>query len=110
MIGDKNSQPKNSQEDEKTTVLDPKNPPFIPGTIQSITGSEIVFMSAGQSRTAEINRNTKFTKQSNNGDAATIIPAQPSEFAAGADIIVFFSEPPKNNVYSAHTIQLVIPN
>ena len=91
-----------------TQTFDPKNPNFIFGKVVKADADKVTFTTNGQTYTANIDVATILIKQAKDKNGVyTNVDAQPSEFKPGTSIAVYFTTPPKDNVYNAYKIQIV---
>ncbi len=94
-------------ENTQQKAFDPQHPNFVTGEVMNASAEKIEFRSAGVTYTAQINSQTIFTKQINDGKSVKLGQASIGDFKAGQLITVFFSKDPKNNTYQADKVQII---
>jgi hypothetical protein len=112
VIAVKYSKPKPQPVDTKQEALnkefDPKVPNFVMGNVKSVKSpEEVEFTSGPNTYTAKLAGDSKIIKQVNDNGAIKNADAVVSDLKANAQIVVYFLDPPQNNVYESYKIQIL---
>jgi hypothetical protein len=88
--------------------FDPKNPPFIFGTVSQVADDSLQFVAGGVAYTAQITSDTKLTKQISDPQVGIkTVDANIADFESGSEIAVYFGTPAEGNLYIADKIQII---